>query len=198
MTLVSACIAALLFPFLANPTSASPQKLATAADYHRYIDPLLQVNNLGTDYFEDGAADATVIFPSGDLPRAPPVAELVHLGTKSLPLLIDCLSDGRLTKIQFEGNAITRKMNVPIGYVCLDILMNVVPGKPASEPDCADDGLGACMNYRFYFRPDDYEACTAADCLPRPWVLIVKGTWRNAYLAHHLKFQNPYDRQPAR
>src|SRR5271166_4738312 len=49
--------------FLANCASASQPKLGSAADYHRYIDPLLDVKDFGTHYFEDGAADATVLFP---------------------------------------------------------------------------------------------------------------------------------------
>jgi hypothetical protein len=82
-------------------------------------------------------------------------------------------------------------MNVPVGYVCMDILMNVVVGRPVSDPGCSDDGLGACMNNGFYFRPDDYYECSEKNCFLRPWVLVVQRKWRQAYLSHLLKFHNP-------
>jgi hypothetical protein len=87
-------------------------------------------------------------------------------------------------------------MNVSLGYVCLDILMNEVRGKPVSDPDCASDGLGACMSYTFYFRPDDYYGCFEKTCLLRPWISVVQRKWRNAYLAHRLRYHNPYDSLP--
>lgn len=183
-------------------SSAQPGKLTAPAEYHRYIDPLLGVMDFRTHYYEDGAADATVLFPEGS--QAPydylaPPASVVALGRlreRGIPLLIDCLSDGRITSMRFDGNRVTRPMSVPVGYVCLDILMNEASGKPVSDPSCADDGLGACMNYGFYFRPDDYYACTDKDCMLRPWIFVVQRKWRNQYLAHGLRFHNPYDSLP--
>ena len=125
--------------------SATSRRLAPAADYHSYIDPLLGVEDFRTRYYEDGAADATVLFPQNDQPPPnllkpqKPVIALVRLGKRSLPLLIDCLGDGRITTMRFEGNKITQPMNVPVGYVCMDILMNVVRGGPVSDPECGDD-----------------------------------------------------------
>ncbi len=179
--------------------SAQPGKVAAPAEYHRYIEPLLEVTDFRTQYFEDGAADSTVLFPESSQPPydylmpPAPVTALVRLGDRSIPLLIDCLSDRRITSMRFEGNRITQPMNVPLGYVCLDILMNEVSGKPVSDPSCAEDGLGACMNYGFYFRPDDYYACTDKDCMLRPWISVVQRKWKNEYLAHRLRFHNPYD-----
>jgi len=95
--------------------------------------------------------------------------------------------------MRFDGNSITQSMKVPVGYVCMDILMNVIAGKPVSDPECSNDGLGACMNYGFYFRPDDYYDCSVENCLPRPWVLVVRRKWKDAYLNHRLRFHNPYD-----
>jgi len=182
--------------------SAQPGRVAAPAEYHRYIDPLLEVKDFRTHYYEDGAADATVLFPESSqppygylMPPAPVIA-LVRLRGGSLPLLIDCLSDRRITSMRFEGNRVTQPMNVPLGYVCLDILMNEVSGRPVSDPNCADDGLGACMKYGFYFRPDDYYACTDNDCMVRPWILVVQRKWKNEYLAHRLRFHNPYDSLP--
>jgi len=87
-------------------------------------------------------------------------------------------------------------MDVPVGYVCLDILMSEVSGQLVLEPDCADDGLGACVNYGFYFRPDDYYQCIKETCTPRPWVLVVQRKWSSAYLTHRLRVHNPYDEFP--
>ena len=187
-----------LFLFLPNTALATQPRLASAAAYHRYIDPLLGVKDFKTHYYEDGAADATVLFPEGDADHpyplpVDPVIALVRLREKSFPLLIDCLSDGRMTSVRF-GGAMTQLKNVPVGHVCLDILMGTTKDKSAFFPDCADDGLGACMKPDFYFRPDDYTRCWGGDtCLLRPWINIVQRNWRAQYLAHRLRFRNPYD-----
>jgi hypothetical protein len=167
--------------------------------YEQYIGRLLQVRDFGMHYYEDGAADASVLFPSNDsqpydTPR-PAVLELVRLRERSVPLLIDCLSDGRLTSIHFDGNVTTKEMRVPVGYVCLDILLAVTRGKPSAGPDCESDGLGACIKWGFYFRPDDYFGCTRQECKARPWVKVVQKTWRREFLLHQLHFVNPYNGQ---
>lgn len=172
-------------------------KLSNAKDYKRYINALIRVQDFGTHYFEDGAADATVVAPEKTAPpygQAPPVeavADLLRLGHGGLPLLIDCLSDGRITSMRFDGNTITKPMNVPIGYVCLDILMTEVKGRPAIDPECDSDGLGACVNDGYYFRPDDYSECSDKSCYARPWVNVVQRNWRHAYLSHLLHVRNP-------
>jgi hypothetical protein len=177
--------------------AAQPARLSSSEDYRTYIDPLLRVTDFGIHYYDDGAADASVLFPSTesnpyDRPREPVIA-LVRLRERSFPLLIDCLSDPRVTTARFDGSSITMPMKVPLGYVCLDILMEIVDGKPASDPDCADDGLGACMNEGFYFRPDDYSRCWPDVCDLRPWVMVVQRKWREAFLRRRLRFRNPYD-----
>ena len=181
-----------------TPALAHPTRLSSAEDYRQYIDALIQVPDFGTRYIEDGAADATVVAPErmeppyGSVPPVAPVAELLRLGLRGLPVLIDCLSDGRITSMRFDGNTITKAMNVPVGYVCLDILMTEVKGRPAIDPDCGDDGLGACLTYGFYFRPDDYFEC-GGSCFPRPWINIVQQHWRRAYLSHQLRVRSARD-----
>jgi hypothetical protein len=75
----------LLLPLLVpHVATATQPRLASAAAYHRYIDPLLSVKDFKTHYYEDGAADATVLFPEGDadhpyLLPAGPVIALVQL-----------------------------------------------------------------------------------------------------------------------
>jgi len=174
-----------------------PGRLSSGADYHKYVDPLVTVADFGIQYSDDGAADASVLFPRTDTnpydrPRDPVIA-LVRLRKRSVPLLIDCLSDGRVSTAQFNGTSITKPMKLPVGYVCLDMLMAVTPDRPVSDPDCWADGLGACMNEGFYFRPDDYSSCWKETCYPRPWVIVVQKKWRHAFLAKRLRFRNPYD-----
>jgi len=191
------CLAVLL----RAPVCAFSQKpLASKEDYKKYIEPLLKEKDFGTHYVEDGAADASVLTPTERSPTfhldrpSDAVIELVRLGAKSVPLLIDCLGDGRLTSVRFDGNTITKAMNVPVGYVCLDIMTGSVRGKPVSDMPCGSDGLGACMNNGFYFRPDDYWKCREKDrCEPRPWVTVVQGNWRLQFLQNRLRFQNFYD-----
>ena len=77
-----------------------PGRLSSGADYHKYVDPLVTVADFGIQYSDDGAADASVLFPRTDTnpydrPRDPVIA-LVRLRKRSVPLLIDCLSDGRV------------------------------------------------------------------------------------------------------
>jgi hypothetical protein len=181
---------------------SSPPRLSSPDQYQRYIDPLVKVDDFGTAYYEDGAADATVLFAQSNKPPydyqrpAAPVIELVRLRDRGFPLLIDCLSDGRLTRMRFGGNSITKPMNVPVSYVCLDILIGELPEKPISIPDCADDGLGACVNSEYYFRPDDYYRCSDLQCFLRPWIIVVQRKWRSLYLAHQLRFHNPFDILP--
>lgn len=182
--------------------SALPVRLSNVKEYHRSIDPLIAVQDYGTHYIEDGAADASIVHPESPEPPygyrepAPAVVDLIRLGAHGLPALIDCLSDGRRTKMRFDGNATTSAMDVPVGYVCLDILMSEVRGQPVSDPDCADDGLGACINDGYYFRPDDYYDCIRETFVPRPWVLVVQRKWRDAYRARRLRVRNPYDDLP--
>jgi hypothetical protein len=183
--------------FIAISAVAQNARLSSPADYRKYIDPLLTVADFGIHYYDDGAADASVLFPMTndnpyERPRQP-VLDLVRLGERGLPLLIDCLGDTRVTNVVFDGSRITRPMKVPVGYVCLDILMGVTRGKPASNPDCSDDGLGACMNDGFYFRPDDYSRCWQDTCVARPWIGVVQRKWRDALSHHRLKTVNPYD-----
>jgi hypothetical protein len=165
--------------------------LRSKADYIRYVDPILALRNFGIQYAEDGAADATVLFPPDDQPRDPILA-VVRLGPKGVPLLIDCLTDGRVTAIRFNGRMLAKPMNVPLGYVCLDILIGITRSGVVHETDCADDGLGACIHEGFYFRPDDYSRCWPDRCLARPWVRTVQRNWRRLFLQKRVRFEDPY------
>jgi hypothetical protein len=173
--------------------SYGQQRLSEPSEYEGHIQPLLGVSDFGTHYYEDGAADASVVFPHDYKRPAQPVIDLVHLRSAGYRILIDCLTDRRVTTMRFDGNRITKPMSVPLGYVCLDILLQITKGKPVWEPECADDGLGACVEVGFYFRPDDYANCWETECSLRPWINVVQQNWRKTYLARQLRWHNPYD-----
>jgi hypothetical protein len=159
-----------------------PRNSHERSAYKKYIEPLLSVRDFHMSYADDGAADATVTCPGDCSDRAPSsvpeVATLMKNPTITVPLLIDCLDDNRLTSVRFVDNEMIHPMQVPVGYVCLDILMSRFVSEPIAENDCRDDGIGACMNLDFYFRPDDYYHCFTDSCVPRPWVLVVQKNWR--------------------
>jgi hypothetical protein len=134
-------------------------------------------------YFDDGAADATVTCPDdcrNPFPApVPEVAALMKNPRVTVPLLIDCLADARQTSVQFDGDIGQNPMKVPVGYVCLDILM-AWAGKPIGDYGDCGDGLGACIDPSYYFRPDDYTHCLNGSCDTRPWVLAVQQKWKGA------------------
>src|SRR6516165_10284039 len=96
LTFNNGVLGLLAIPLLAAPEIAlAQQRLSTQAQYAKYIDALLQVEDFGMHYYDDGAADATVLIAeSGKVPLDNPpdaVLAFVRLGRDSLPLLIDCL-----------------------------------------------------------------------------------------------------------
>ena len=170
----------------ATQSSAPPAKSVA--------DVLLAAGDLGNVYVEDGAADGTVMqigrYGQVEKPH-PAVASIVALGAKSIPLLIDCLDDVRLTSATFKGGFTREKLlRVPVGYVCLDILTNVIESNSVFIKNCADDGLGACINGKYYFRPDDYYP-TGEDYTPRLAVSVAKANWSKAYKDKRIRFQFP-------
>jgi hypothetical protein len=141
--------------------------------------PVTQFQHL---YKEDGAADGSITALDKDGKLAgqpiepdPRVATVVENGDAALPALIDCLSDVRPTQFVFE------KMQVPLGFVCLDILLAVTRPKFFAMPNCSDDGLGACIKPSYYFRPD---ADTGA-------IARVQQNWLRAYGQGRVTFQYP-------
>lgn len=166
------------------------QALSSRADYTTYIEPIRAVDDFGVEYSEDGAGDATVLLPRDKVRE--PILALLQLGQRGIPLLIECLVDGRVTAVRFNGNTVSRPMRVPLGYVCLDILLGVTRATALQVRDCADDGMGACIDERYYFRPDDYSRCWPDMCLPRPWVRTVQNNWRRLWLRKRIHFKDPY------
>jgi hypothetical protein len=171
----------LLFLLIAISAQGGSHKTSSTSP-SRYIDALVSAPHLVV-YSEDGAADATVV--------ENPVVEvrsILKLGARAIPLLIAHLGDTRLTAAKFGRDQARR---VPVGYVCLDILSNIVRSKRILVEDCADDGLGACIKDGYYFRPDAYSS-KSGRLIPQAQVFKVQTKWkrayRNGYLTHrHLE-----------
>lgn len=140
--------------------------------------------DFGSVYVEDGAADGSVteewrLSESGPEAKAKAFAQVkavVNLRDSALPLLIEHLNDARPTQTQFNGKP------VPLGVIALDILSRIIgPNSEVFDLDCADDGLGACFNSGYYFRPD----ASLAE------MRNVKGKWLRLYRRGAVKFKYP-------
>jgi hypothetical protein len=146
---------------------------------------------LGTDYHEDGAADATVTaIATSDTSRQTASAEvraIFDLGPRCIPLLIAHLDDQRLTKTRFDGRSVKgAPIQVPLGHICLDILLHATQGRAVHIEDCPDDGLGAGVRQGYYFRPDVLRGRGGLAAMRR-----VKARWRQAYKAKRIRFKYP-------
>jgi hypothetical protein len=171
LLLIPALLAA---PLIAQSAGQQPDE--------RLFDALVNAR-LGDVYYEDGAADGTVLMAGESIGSGPymhphpAVKALVDLRERALPLLIRHLDDKRPTGTTFKERP------VPAGHVALDVLLGIVKRDARFFiPDCADDGLGACVKPGYYFRPDA-SAMQMAE---------VKANWEKAYRANHLRFVYPH------
>lgn len=170
-------IVTLLFVTAISVQAGSPKTPSTSPE--RYIDSLVSAPQLIV-YSEDGAADATVV---GN--PVPEVRSILRMGAKAIPLLIDHLKDTRLTSAKFGRSQAQR---VPVGYICLDILSNIVMSKRILIEDCADDGLGACVRNGYYFRPDAY-SWKKGRVVAKPEVFSGQVKWKRAYRSGKIKYR---------
>ena len=159
------------------------------------IDALVTASELVT-YGEDGAHDATVLalyLQNVDevIPPKKEVRDIVALKDKAIPLLIDCLDDTRPTSAIFIGGYNRGKpyTKVPVGHVCLDILIHIAKNLDDNDKDCprGEIELGACIKDGFYFRPDDYSPI-GDGFRERAIVRIVKANWLRAYRNGKVKY----------
>jgi hypothetical protein len=167
------------------------QGRAPGKSTRRYIDALVSAPILVT-YSNDGAADMTVTEVGADQAGVvrnplPEIRNIVHLREKAIPLLIEHLDDTRLTSARFDAN---NPRAVPVGHVCLDILTNIIDAPKILRKDCPDDGLGACIQRGYYFRPDAY-ILKGSSCQARPEVARVKQNWLRAYKKKYIKYKYP-------
>jgi hypothetical protein len=194
---------ALLLPTALTLSFALPEPrggLAAGRAGERLIDALVAAPRL-TAYTEDGAADASVIEVFVEdgvnvLRGAPEVRDIIALGPGAIPLLVKHLDDTRLTSATFAGRPDFRRARVPVGYVCLDILLGVVERSETVFilEDCCDDGLGANVESDFYFRPDEYER-SGDGLVVREHVRVVKSNWSRAVRGRLIKFSPPEGRK---
>ena len=168
----------------------------TASPNGNPIDALITAPDLYVNYVEDGAADGSVlaVYPDSEgyatNPIAREVKDIVALRDKAVPLLIECLDDTRPTSATTSsGGYLTDKpVRVPVGHVCLDILINIVGVKNRSiYAEEEHGGFGSEIKDGYYFRPDDYRV-TGDTFVERPIVRIVKANWQKAYRDGKIKY----------
>lgn len=145
------------------------------------IDKLVATPALGTIYINDGAGDGSVL---SDKPLGS-VMNILKLGETAVPVLIRHLDDMRLTSAKYKGGAYWNDpIAVPVGYICLDILSQIVRGNGVlfqqGHRDCDFDGVGACIKAPYYFDPSDYTKMAAGTMVPGRHILVVKRNWQAA------------------
>ncbi|MGB9071049.1 MAG: hypothetical protein WCC22_00125 [Terriglobales bacterium] len=155
------------------------------------VDELVSTPDFGIVYIADGAGDGTVL---NDKP-AGAVKKIVNLRDAAIPVLIRHLDDTRITSAKYKGGAYwDNPIAVPVGYLCLDILSQIVKDKKVlfvqGRRDCDFDGMGACIQSKYYFNPDDY-SMRGERLLPGRKVLTAKRNWEAAQKAGLLKFRFP-------
>jgi hypothetical protein len=162
------------------------------------IDSLIAAPKL-VHYGEDGARDASVLglynIDKNGMTNAPvkEVADIVALREAAVPLLIEHLDDTRPTSATFHGGYLpdsAPRVKVPVGYICLDILLKIVDSKVyAGKLEIESEAeLGGGVKDGFYFRPDDYWLLGADGFMVRPIVRIVKTNWQKAYREKRVKY----------
>lgn len=159
------------------------------------IDALVAAPTLYVNYVEDGSADQSVLAIYPDLngkatnPIAREVKDIVALGSRAIPLLIAHLDDNRSTVATTSGGGyLTDKpVKVPVGFICLDILLHIAGDKAPIYDEEDHHGFQGPVKDNFYFRPDDYTR-TDDRFEERPIVRIVKKNWEGAYRKGLIKY----------
>ena len=154
------------------------------------LDQLIQLRPLGVVYTSDAAADGSIVsIPPGYQhgPR-PQMLPFLKCGRYAAAVLIAHLDDTRLSWAGFNQ----AKNRVPVGYICLDILIAMTPfGSDIRNPETEnDDGLGAGIRPAFYFRPDDYER-EAGRYIPRATVRSAQKAWQKVFADSSVTFEYP-------
>jgi hypothetical protein len=180
------------------PLPVEAQRYA-APGAERRIDSLISAPILVT-YVNDGAADSSVTNVDANSNRVgvveepiPSVRDIINLQQRAIPTLIAHLDDTRLTSTKlcsyFPGGR-SECAPVPVGYVCLDILMSIVRAPKIIRSECGDDGFGACIANGYYFRPDSYTR-KGESFIAHSEVHRVKSNWQRAYRKRRLKYEYP-------
>jgi hypothetical protein len=180
------------------PSPIQAQKYSTHGG-NKYIDALVSAPILVT-YVNDGAADMSVTNVDANSMSVaivenpiPSVRNIVNLGWRAIPLLIEHLDDTRLTAAKlcsYYAGGKKRCAPVPVGYVCADILTHIITAPKIITLECGDDGFGACIDSAYYFLPDAYTQ-KASRYYARPKVYRVKINWQRAYRKGYIKYHYP-------
>ncbi len=98
------------------------------------------LTQLNISYFTDGAGGS-------DIMEMKEIRDLVRTKKeKLLPILVDNLSN-----LDTTNSVLNDSENVPLGYVCFDLLCSIAgPSEDWYDIECGDDGLWACVNDEYY------------------------------------------------
>jgi hypothetical protein len=184
--LLAVCALVVALPGLSQPAGCANAELETA------LDRVLQLKSLGNVYFEDAAADGSVVMiPPTYRAARPEIIPLLACEARAAEVLVEHLDDTRLTSARFKGGAHwSHPIRVPLGVLCLDVLISLSPfGSPVRDPKTEnDDGLGAGVRAEYYFRPDDFDI-KVGRYAPKAHVLAVKEAWQKALREGILRFE---------
>jgi hypothetical protein len=155
------------------------------------VSRLISTPNLGLVYIADGAGDGSVLNTN----PTSAVKDILALKEAAIPLLIRHLNDTRLTSARYQGGKYWKSpVEVPAGYICLDILSQIVQDKKqlfvTGHRDCEYDGMGACIRPSYYFRPEDLILMENQHANSNT-VITTKKHWEQAYKTGLLKFRLP-------
>jgi hypothetical protein len=182
---------AVLLTVVSRGAFAKAPAAQSSEDPESLIDELVSTANFGVVYVADGAGDGSVL---NDKPAAA-VKKIVNLRGGAISLLIAHLDDTRLTSARYKGGKHwSDPAGVPVGYVCLDILSQIVKDNKIlfvqGRRDCDFDGMGVCIEQKYYFNPDDY-SFKGELLVPQKRVLSAKHNWQQVYKTGILEFRFP-------
>ena len=171
---------------------AAAQEPCSRQAVEQALQRVLELKDLGAIYFEDAACDGSIVKQPPDLRYCrPQVAPILQCAEKAAAVLIEHLDDVRPTTATFAGGAHrVHPMVVPLGVVCLDMLLSISTTASVTYDAASgnNDVLGAGVAPRYYFRPDSYTTSNGR-LSPLPIVLEVKANWQRALRAGQLKFE---------
>ncbi len=166
-------ILTILVSIALNPDDCSGKRL------EEQLISLAQVRPSRPVYVEDGAGDGTLT----QHPEAKEAVEAILACPKgAAAVLVKHLDNRVLTHVLAEtasnppgtGDRGSIVRRVVLGVLALDLLLQMFdePSSIVYVADCADDGLGACVQPQFYFRSDSGAA--TAHSTKKAWSRLLR------------------------